>query len=186
MLAQGWAAGTGSVHLEGRGRSGYTSTSPGGTGASLALARPEGDEAAGRVRVQGRQRTRLCISLAGCTGLPLGCRGPAWETPTVFWLVGSRNYQPHSTLRGLALCSNCLSPGDPPQHALGLMAAVRRVGAAAIRAWGPHCPPPPFCYCKAGVSGSCWEANAPAGAEVLCLSCWVLLFLTGQLWCGLG
>ena len=126
------------MRLEGRGGSGSTSTLAWGTGASSAL---RGTRGAGSVCVRGRQRTRLCVSLAGWTGLPLGCEGPAWEMPTVFWLVGSRNYQRHGTLRGLALCINCLSPGDPPQCALGLMATVRRVGAAAVRACGPHFPP---------------------------------------------
>ena len=141
MLAQGWAAGTGSVHLEGRRRSGSTSTSPGGTGASAALAGPEGDEGGWECPCAEKAEDTPVHFSCWVQRAAAGLRGPCLGDAHCFWLVGCRNYQPHSTLRGLALCSNCLSPGDPPQRALGLMAAVRRVRAAAVRACGPHCSP---------------------------------------------
>ena len=110
-------------------------------GASSALAGPEGDEGGWECPCAEKAEDTPVHFSCWVQRAAAGLRGPCLGDAHCFWLVGCRNYQPHSTLRGLALCSNCLSPGDPPQRALGLMAAVRRVRAAAVRACGPHCSP---------------------------------------------
>ena len=79
--------------------------------------------AVGRVGVQGKPRTRVCVCLSrGLERAASGLEVPAWKAPTLFlfWLIGSHNSRHPATLRRLALHVNCLTPGDPPQCALRL------------------------------------------------------------------